>query len=213
VVEYEKAVVTDLASLSSISPEERRAKLSDIQPWGEQAALKTLTAAGQALRAFADNPRDWIVLIGDRGCGKSHLMLSAHNLLAGRSAYVYVPNLADALHEAIQTRGVSALVNAYVTVPVLFLDDLGTEHGGSEFTLSMLDNIIQQRYQWRKRRPTVVSTNLGRIALNKRYPRLASRILDCDLSQVFEITLGDYRQRDQQPEGVENGLAYRRIVR
>ncbi len=212
VVEREHRLAARFSLLSHVSIEERKADFSDLKPWGDKEGQKTFTSAANAMMQMARYPDSWVVLIGNRGCGKSHLMLSAYRTLEKRAAYVYVPKLADDFHTAIGTRSVSDLVDAFAEVPVLFLDDLGAEHAGSDFTASVLDNIVQRRYQWRKLRPTAVATNLSRKQLNERYPRLASRILDWQLSQVFVINLGDYRQQDAE-EQEDTGKPYGRIVR
>ena len=212
IVERERRLAARFNLLSHISPEERKAAFSDLKPWGEKGEWNTLAPAARAMTEFAHRPERWVVLMGNRGCGKSHLLLSAYAQLHQRAAYVYVPKLADDFHAAISSRSIPELVNAYAEVPVLFLDDLGAEHAGSDFVASVLDNIIQRRYQWRTLRPTAIATNLNRKLLNQRYERLASRILDWQLSQVFVIKLGDYRQQHAQEEEV-TGKGYGRIVR
>jgi DNA replication protein DnaC len=74
------------------------------------------------------------------------------------------------------------------TVPLLVLDDLGTENATS-WAREKLFQIINYRYQ--ERLPTVVTTNH---TLDELEPRLVSRLADRRYSQVVRIEARDYRR-------------------
>src|SRR5690606_31963004 len=78
----------------------------------------------------------WLTLMGGPGCGKTHLLRAAHGQLSHLAAYLYADAFADDLRQAISTNQVAELKDAAVNVPVLILDDLGTEYTGSEYIKS-----------------------------------------------------------------------------
>jgi DNA replication protein DnaC len=159
------------------------------------------------LTAVVERPYDapWITLMGRSGNGKSHLMAAAYAPLRHLAAYVYVDALADDLRQAISNNGVGDLKDAAIDVPVLFLDDLDTEHSNSEFILKALNSIISQRYMAGRARPTIVSTNLNRADLLLRYGRMADRLLDRDLARSYVLAMPSWRtgsSKDNSPASV-----------
>jgi len=109
--------------------------------------------------------------------------------------YVYSTALMNAIKETFNgMKDTEEFRQALVEIPVLMLDDLGTENL-TEWARSELEYIINTRWAEKEARPIIVSTNLLPNQLRLRHPRIASRIMDTDLSRVNIITVGDYRQR------------------
>jgi DNA replication protein DnaC len=78
------------------------------------------------------------------------------------------------------------------TIEVLVLDDWGTEKG-SDWVSETMFTVLNARYN--ERLATVITTNLSPVELAKRDARLASRMLDTNLSRVLLLDAGDYRRR------------------
>lgn len=149
-------------------------------------------------RAFANDPRGWLVLKGGYGCGKTHLAAAIANVCVERAQpvlFITVPDLLDHLRAAFAPSGPAdemptfdARFHQMRTAPVLILDDLGTE-SATPWVQEKLYQIFNHRYN--ARLPTVITTNheLEDIPL-----RLRSRIVDPDLTQVVSIKAPDYRR-------------------
>jgi DNA replication protein DnaC len=117
-------------------------------------------------------------LIGGVGNGKTHLAIGTLNkwTMDGRGAafFVKLPDwLALMRKHAVPEEGQvdsEYLLDNYVAVPMLALDDLGSERvtdWGGEQIFRLLD----KRYD--AKRPTIVTSNAGKEALD---PRIISRL-------------------------------------
>lgn len=158
-----------------------------------------LRAAYDHSLAFAKEPKGWLVLIGGYGCGKTHLAAAVANyrIALGHSAlFVIVPDLLDHLRAAYGPNSSTGLDERLETVrdtPLLILDDLGA-HNSTPWAQEKLFQILNHRYNGRL--PTIITSNQR---LEELDPRITSRLVDPDLSQVYEILGPDFRQ-----PGVEN---------
>jgi len=132
------------------------------------------------------------------GTGKTHLVYAIAGALLQRAVPVYaasVPEMLTMVRNGFSdAQGLSAeqRLTALRTVEVLVLDDWGTERG-SDWVSETLFSVLNARYN--DRLATVVTTNLAPKTLAERDGRLASRLLDRDLSQWHVLLAGDYRQR------------------
>ena len=144
--------------------------------------------------AYARDPRGWLVLLGGYGAGKTHLAaaIANYNVELGRSAmFVVTPDLLDHLRAAFgptSESGVDERLETIRETPLLVLDDLGAHHS-TPWAQEKLFQILNHRYN--RRLPTVITTNQR---LEELDPRIASRLVDLDLNQVFEITAPDFRK-------------------
>ena len=84
--------------------------------------------------------------------------------------------------------GVDERLETIRETPLLILDDLGAHHS-TPWAQEKLFQILNHRYN--SRLPTVITTNQR---LEELDPRIASRLADLDLSQIFEIPAPDFRQ-------------------
>lgn len=147
-----------------------------------------------ALQAFAGDPDGWIVLIGEKGTGKTHLMAAAANVLMEREVwplYVVVPDWLAYLREGLEadrlSEGAEQRMKDAMEAPVLFLDDLNAERR-TDWTDEQMFRLVNYRYIHRL--PTVISGNFTLEELEK---RIASRMRDASLSQIIVMAGPDQR--------------------
>jgi DNA replication protein DnaC len=143
---------------------------------------------------FSREPRGWLVLLGGYGSGKTHLAAAVANYrlsLGYEVLFVVVPDLLDYLRATFGPSSEAALderLDAIREVPLLVLDDLGA-HNSTPWAQEKLFQILNHRYN--SRLPTVITSNQR---LEELDPRITSRLVDPDLSQVYEIVAPDFRQ-------------------
>lgn len=156
-------------------------------------ARRSLESAFRRTVQWAREPEGWIVLLGGNGCGKTHLAAAIANerLNAGdRVAFANVADLLDELRAAFapdSPRRFDQLFKALLEAPVLILDDLGAQKS-SPWAEEKLYQLLNHRHL--ARAYTVVTTNKK---LGDLEPRIASRLGDREVSEVYEITAPDYR--------------------
>ncbi len=150
--------------------------------------------AFQAARAYASDPYHWLVLVGDYGCGKTHLAAAIANFalsdLNMRPVFTVVPDLLDYLRSTFSPSAEMRYETRFDTIrsaDLLILDDLGTENT-TPWAQEKLFQIINHRYM--ERLPTVVTTNM---APDKIDGRIRSRLFDVGLSTTVIIDAGDFR--------------------
>ena len=116
--------------------------------------------------------------------------------------FAIAPDLLDHLRAAYAPSERSSYddrFEAVRTVPLLIVDDLGTENT-TPWAREKLYQIFNHRYNYRL--PTVVTTNVDLDSLD---PRIASRICDQQLCGHVFIDAGDYRQRAAPRRLRDNG--------
>ena len=165
------------------------------------ASVAGAREAFEVSRAYADDPYQWLILIGDYGCGKTHLAAAiANHALAQlnmRPVFAVVPDLLDYLRSTFSPADPQATTAVrYETrfdtirgADLLVLDDLGTENT-TPWAKEKLFQIINHRYM--ERLPTVVTTNVDPDRIDG---RIRSRLFDVGLSTFVFIDASDYRTR------------------
>jgi DNA replication protein DnaC len=154
---------------------------------------ENLEKAYQLALNFAQLPEGWLVLMGETGCGKTHLAAAAanYNRQAGKSVlFIVVPEFLDHLRSTFSPDSkvsYDQLFESVKTTPVLILDDFG-EHSTSPWAQEKLYQVINYRYN--ARLATVITT---RLALQEMEGPIASRLADPKISTPFFITAPDYR--------------------
>ncbi|MGQ9585663.1 MAG: ATP-binding protein [Anaerolineae bacterium] len=155
---------------------------------------QSLEIAYRTALTFAEHPEGWLLLEGGYGCGKTHLAaaIANHCLARGQVAlFVVVPDLLDHLRATFapgSTITFDEQFEAVRTVPVLILDDLGTQ-SSSPWAQEKLYQLINYRYN--ARLPTVVTTNQPIAEMD---PRIRSRLVDSELTAHVIIRAPDYRR-------------------
>lgn len=154
---------------------------------------RNLRAAYEAAKAFAQDPRGWLLLKGGYGCGKTHLAAAIANtrLAMGEPVlFVVVPDLLDYLRAAYAPNSPTTYDERFEevrTVPLLILDDLGTQNT-TPWAQEKLFQLINYRYT--AHLPTVITTNCELEDLDI---RVRSRLADSTLVQIVPILAPDFR--------------------
>ncbi len=142
---------------------------------------------------FAKSPEGWLVLLGETGCGKTHLAAAIANYRyqAGQPAlFVVVPDFLDHLRSTFSPESevtYDQLFERVKTTPLLTLDDFG-EHSTTPWAREKLYQVINYRYN--ARLATVITT---RCTLDEIDSPVSSRLADPKISMVWNITAPDYR--------------------
>lgn len=158
-----------------------------------------------AARNFAEHPEGWLVLLGETGCGKTHLAAAiAHQVTAQRQQvrFVVVPDLLDHLRKATyEVKDGRDAIEEIRTVPVLILDDLGV-HSATPWAQEKLFQILNYRYN--AKLATVITLSCSLDDLPQSW---VSRMYDDKVSMIQEIQAPDYRglQRGKKPESARRG--------
>jgi DNA replication protein DnaC len=165
---------------------------SDLQGrWTVEEVRLSLGRALRAARSFVAELQGWLVLVGDFGCGKTHLAVAIANerIAHGEPAlFQVVPDLLDHLRATFAPSSsvtYDDLFEEVRTAPLLILDDLGAQ-SNSPWAEEKLFQIINYRYNYRL--PTVITTN---VELDRHHPRLASRM--SDMGPLVQIKAPDFR--------------------
>ena len=180
---------------------QERARLSNLEVFRDKtfvtfnpfvAGLRTIVPQ---VRAYAHRPDGWLTLIGPYGIGKTHLAAAIAHEVFGRGhavLFAVVPDLLDHLRTTFGPQSTISYDEQFDflrRVPVLILDDLGTE-SATPWAREKLYQLINHRYNYRL--PTVVTSNLKPDAIE---PRIYSRLCDPACGTVITITAADYRRR------------------
>ncbi|HYO87667.1 MAG TPA: ATP-binding protein [Candidatus Limnocylindrales bacterium] len=154
-----------------------------------------LERAASVAWEFAQQPQDWLLIMGNFGSGKTHLAASIANTVQQRGDSVIFVTVADLLDGLRQTFSAGATITydqrfqSLRAAPLLVLDDLGSE-GGSAWAREKLFQIINHRYL--ARLPTVFTTSRPIEDLD---PRVRTRLLDRRRCRAYAITAPDYASR------------------
>jgi DNA replication protein DnaC len=137
-----------------------------------------------------------IRLIGNYGCGKTHLTAAVIHRLAEKGiggVFVVVPELLRAIRKGFNQPNDDSdkLVKLTEEAPLLVLDDLGAEKP-SDWVREQLYVIINRRYE--NMLPTIITTNCTtKELIDKIGQRTVSRIVE--MTTPYKITAEDYRLR------------------
>jgi len=148
---------------------------------------------------YAKAPQGWLTLVGEVGCGKTHLAAAIANYQAQAenglpAIFAVVPDLLDHLRATFHPKSsvtYDERFEALCEVPLLILDDLGTQNA-TEWAGEKLYQICNYRYNHQL--PTVITTN----NLAHLEPRIASRATERGFGEIWEILAGDLRQHLQK---------------
>jgi DNA replication protein DnaC len=152
------------------------------------------------IRAYARRPDGWLTLLGPYGVGKTHLAAAiAHEALdrTEQVLFAVVPDLLDHLRATFGPQSTVAYDERFElvrTVPLLILDDLGTE-SATAWAREKLYQLINHRYNYRL--ATVITTNLKPEAIE---PRIYSRLCDPACGEMIAIVAPDYRRRSARKD-------------
>ncbi len=182
--------VSNLGALSEKTFDNFIAKRQGLNPREQQ----NLQRAFDQTKRFAEDPKGWIFLMGPYGVGKTHLAAAIANARLERgeqTTFVTVPDLLDhlrATYSPSSSVGYDELFERVRNVPVLILDDFGTE-SPTKWAQEKLYQLINHRYT--NHLPTVITSNLDVESIE---PRIRSRVLDMDMVRNIVISAPDYRR-------------------
>jgi DNA replication protein DnaC len=155
--------------------------------------IQSLKHAFEIAKAFAEDPKGWLVLTGLYGCGKTHLAAAIGNYQAGLGyppIMVVVPDLLDHLRATFSPNSNISLDRRFDeirTTRLLILDDLGTQ-SATPWAREKLYQLFNHRYN--AELPTVITTASNPEELDQ---RLYSRMQDARLCQVVVMNAPSYR--------------------
>ena len=188
-VEWEAQVPERLAQYSNLGDLSNKT-FDNLIPQGrhpDEESQRRFRAAYEAARKYATEPRGWLVLTGNSGCGKTHLAAAIANHCIGmhiRTYFIVVPELLDHLRTTFAPNNEETfdeLFEQVRNVPLLILDDLGAQYS-SPWALEKLFQLLNHRFN--AQLPTVVTTN---VAMERLDENLQTRLTDYGLSTVMEV--------------------------
>lgn len=164
-----------------------------------KAEQQSLEIALRDAKQFARDPENWLVFLGEHGCGKTHLAAAvANNCMNNGQPVVFkeVPELLDRLRATYRPESTATydqLFQGVKSAPLLILDDLGTE-SATDWAREKLYQILNHRYA--AKLATVITM---RKAIEETDPRLASRMLDVSVCTICAILAPGYHS-DHPPK-------------
>jgi len=157
-------------------------------------ARQSFLEAVRAARAFADEPRGWMVFIGSYGSGKTHLAAAMGNYRAQTGkpvVFVTYQDLSE-LFRSTSNRETddrnNKLVQQVKHIEFLILDDLPSLAGTVGYFREKFFQIFNYRFD--AQLPTVITTATEEKELD---PRIKSRIFYAEYCQVHLLKATAYR--------------------
>ena len=157
---------------------------------------ESLQVAWEQAHLFADSPEGWMLILGESGCGKTHLAAAVANAVVrngGDAFFAVVPDLLDHLRASFAPdRGEPGYDEVFENIRnarLLILDDLGP-YKGSPWAVEKLFQVANHRFN--AALPTIITSALAVDELREAHSRLATRALDPKLSQHVAILARPY---------------------
>jgi len=143
--------------------------------------------AYEAAKAFAAEPKGWLVLAGPSGCGKTHLAAAiANHCIANNHPVFYIttPDLLDHLRSTFSPNSEMPYDEFFEQVrnaPLLILDDLGAQ-SGTPWAKEKLDQLLNHRFN--NQLPTVI---VSIVSVEELEDRIRTRLVASNLCQMYAI--------------------------
>ncbi|MFC2052358.1 ATP-binding protein [Chloroflexota bacterium] len=151
------------------------------------ANQERFSRAYQAARAFAAEPKGWLVLAGPSGCGKTHLAvaIASHCIENNRPVfYITTPDLLDHLRSTFSPASEMPYDEFFEQVrntPLLILDDLGAQ-SSTPWAKEKLDQLLNHRFN--NQLPTVI---VSLVPVEELEERIRTRLIAADFCQICSI--------------------------
>lgn len=194
-MEYKRRCIEKLLGQSGLGKRFAQRRFETFQVTAETKPV--FDACVRFCDTFSEDSKG-IRLVGNYGCGKTHLTAAIIHRLAERGiggVFVVVPELLRAIRRGFNQANEDSdrLVKLTEDAPLLVLDDLGAEKP-SDWVREQLYVIINRRYE--NMLPTIITTNCSMQELVDRVgQRTVSRIIE--MTTPYKITASDYRLRVQ----------------
>ncbi|MFC1933608.1 ATP-binding protein [Chloroflexota bacterium] len=151
------------------------------------ASQEQFNQAYQAAKAFANEPKGWLVLAGPSGCGKTHLAVAiANHCIANNHPVFYIttPDLLDHLRSTFSPNSEIPYDEFFEQVrntPLLILDDLGAQ-SSTPWAKEKLEQLLNHRFN--NQLPTVI---ISIVPIEELEERIRTRLLASDFCQIYTI--------------------------
>ena len=154
---------------------------------GDPISQELFSCACEAARAFAREPKGWLILSGPSSSGKTHLAAAIANecIRQGKPAlFVSTPDLLDRLRSAYRPASevpYDEFFDQVRSAPLLVLDDLGAQTA-TPWAKEKLDQLLN--YRFNSELPTVIAiiTPIGELE-----DRIHSRLTNPELSRIYVL--------------------------
>lgn len=167
--------------------------LAKLEIWGDENSQRDLRELKKMLEKWRLNPDKWITLMGLPGSGKSHVLMALDNYFHPWSMYITATSLESRFYQALDDNSLPLLIDTIKRVPILLLDDIGSDYG-KEYVRANLRKIIDYRYMNYLEYPTVIATNYWKHEIKNLYDmRIGDRILDEHIAHVIELEVNSWR--------------------
>lgn len=174
----------------------------DVLPVDER---RNLREAYEIARAYADNPQDWLLFMGEHGTGKTHLAAAIANFRQARgeqAVLVTAPDLLDYLRAAFSPSAATSFDKRFYEIraaPLLVIDHLDLSNASS-WAREKIRQIVDYRYL--SHAPTVFTTTQ---TLEELDPMIRSRVSDTRRCRIFALTVPDYMGGYRRPRRAPSG--------
>lgn len=177
------------------SPYRNDRTLDQLELHGSPIANQKMRGIIAAFREWVKDPKKWVILYGNPGCGKTHMMEAITKMLFPAAMYVSSDGLNQKIFNYVGKKefGLDVLIKGCSTHPILMIDDWGMGHN-TEFTLNTLQSIVNNRYTLPHEFVTVLSTNLSKAQMYDLDYRVTSRLFEV-ATWVDMTQIPDYRMR------------------
>lgn len=142
-----------------------------------QETIRELKILVKATEKFIKTPDRWMLVLGTVGLGKTHMLRAINTALSPVAIYIAARDIEGAVHATRKDDTLGEFINNLTFAPVLLLDDLGEEYGG-RLVKSVIDRVINARYEKFPKYPVVVASNFKTEDMIAYLPRTADRLLD-----------------------------------
>ncbi|MCD6299929.1 MAG: ATP-binding protein [Dehalococcoidales bacterium] len=154
---------------------------------GDPLNQEQFNRAYEAAKAFAVDPKGWLVLAGPSGCGKTHLAAAIANERISRGYPVFfisTPDLLDHLRSTFSPDSEMPYDEFFDQVrnaPLLVLDDLGAQTS-SPWAKEKLDQLLVHRFN--SELPTVI---IATVPIEQLEDRIRTRLTDPNLCHIYVV--------------------------
>ena len=165
-------------TFETLIPEGRRGPVDESQ----------FRVATSEVKRFAEDPKDWLVLEGGSGSGKTHLAAAIVNAIINRGSpakYASALDIPDILRNERFEGDEGGMFGSLLDAPTLAIDDLGAQQA-ADWIDSRIDQLLTHRFN--SRLPTVIVLAKP---ISEMPERISLKLGDPGFSTVVQLTNND----------------------